>query len=190
MNRKTLGLGIAAVAAVGMLSTSAFALTVFGNNSQKGSLLIYPRILALPGADTLITLTNDSALPVLLKCYYATSDPVPTPNTSTAAQLRGLKHFLDFTINLTHNQPIAWWASTGRAYSDSQRFGGFVAPPFGVWPDGAANRFHGELKCWAVTDDGANQKNHNHLFGTASIFVFNGQAAEYTAWAFQAISGA
>ena len=111
MNRKQLGLGIAAVVAVGMLSTSAFALTVFGNNSQKGSLLIYPRILALPGvADTLITLTNDSALAVQLKCYYATSDPIPTPNTATAAQLRDHKHFLDFTIDLTHNQPIAWWA--------------------------------------------------------------------------------
>src|SRR5438309_9967826 len=82
MNRKSLGLGMAtaAVVALAMLSTSAFALTVFGNNSQKGSLLIYPEIIADPGNnDKLITLTNDSALPVLLKCYYATSDPVATP---------------------------------------------------------------------------------------------------------------
>src|SRR5713101_556467 len=112
MKRKSLGLGMAALAAIGMLSTSAFALTVFGNNSQKGSLLIYPRIQATytpTGAvvtDTLITLTNDSSLPVLVKCYYATSDPIPTPNTSTVAQLRSKKHFEDFTINLTHNQPI------------------------------------------------------------------------------------
>jgi len=91
-----------------MLSTSAFALTVFGNNSQKGSLLIYPRIESLPGlTDTLITLTNDSALPVLVKCYYATSDFLPTPFTGTASSARSLKHFEDFTINLTHNQPIA-----------------------------------------------------------------------------------
>src|SRR6184192_3205523 len=115
MKRKTLGSGIAAVVAVGMLSTSAFALTVFGNNSQKGSLLIYPRIQVGAGQDTLITLTNDSSLPVRVKCYYATSDPVPTPNSDPASALRRLKHFEDFTIDLTHNQPVAWWVSTGRA---------------------------------------------------------------------------
>src|SRR2546430_995895 len=120
MKRKTLGSGIAAVVAVGMLSTSAFALTVFGNNSQKGSLLIFPRVQVTPadfvegpaaadgpaaGVDTLITLTNDSALAVRLKCYYATSDRVPTPNSDPASALRRLKHFEDFTIDLTHNQP-------------------------------------------------------------------------------------
>src|SRR5712691_3632271 len=85
MKRKTLGLGMAVVAAVGLLSTSAFALTVFGNNSQKGSLLIYPSIRFDNFGDTLITLTNDSALPVLVKCYYATSDRLPTPFIGTAA---------------------------------------------------------------------------------------------------------
>ena len=66
MNRKSLELRIATVVALAMLSTSAFGLTVFGNNSQKGSLLIYPniRVNGALGADTLITLTNDSALPV------------------------------------------------------------------------------------------------------------------------------
>jgi len=191
MNRKSLGLGIATVVALGMLSTSALALTVFGNNSQKGSLLIYPRVDNIPGIrDTLITLTNDSALPVRVKCYYATSDPVPTPNSAPNTGLRNLKHFEDFTINLTHNQPIAWWASTGLAYSPSQRLAGSVAPPFGPFPDGQFRPI-GDLKCWAVTDDGATEKNHNHLFGTASVLgVALGQAFEYTAWAFQAISGA
>ena len=57
---------------------------MFGNNSQKGSLLIYPRVEATPrNSDTLITLTNDSSLPVLVKCYYATSDPLPTPYSGT-----------------------------------------------------------------------------------------------------------
>jgi hypothetical protein len=192
--KRILGLGLAAVVAAGMLSTSAFALTVFGNNSQKGSLLIYPVIQVfqgLSGVDTLITLTNDSSLPVLLKCYYATSDPLPTPYTGTAAGARSFKHFEDFTINVTHNQPIAWWASTGLAYSASQKFGGSVAPPFGnPFPDGQT-RNRGELKCWAITDDGSTQKNHNHLYGTASTFLTpSGQASEYTAWAFQAIAGA
>ena len=186
---KILRLWMAAVVAVGMLSTSALGLTVFGNVSEKGSLLIYPRIQVGPGFDTLITLTNDSSAAVRLKCYYATSDLLATPYTGTAAGARGLKHFEDFTIDLTHNQPIAWWASDGRAYRNSQIFGGFAAPPFGhPFPDGNT-RDAGELKCWAITDDGSGLRTHNHLFGTASIFILpTGQADEYTAWAFQSIS--
>src|SRR5438477_285092 len=102
MNRKSLGMAAATLVALATLSTSALALTVFGNNSQKGSLLIYPRVEAIPGlTDTLITLTNDSALPVRVKCYYATSDRVPTSNSYPAASLRWLRHFGDLSIHLT-----------------------------------------------------------------------------------------
>jgi hypothetical protein len=180
---------MASILAVGVLSTSAFSTTAsaantVGNPGQKGSLLIYPNIRAGAGEDTLITLTNDAAVGTLLKCYYASSDPLSTPNTSTAAQIRPFKHFGDFTINITHNQPISWWASTGLAYANSQKSSGSVAPPFGnPFPDGAT-RVAGELKCWAITDGGSNQKSHNHLFGTASVFR-QGQADEYTAYAFQ-----
>jgi len=190
MKRKTLGLGMASIMAVGVLSTAAMSSTAFagnpvGNPGQKGSLLIYPNIRAGAGQDTLITLTNDSAVGVLLKCYYASSDPLATPNSSTAAQIRPFKHFGDFTINITHNQPISWWASTGLAYANSQRSAGSIAPPFGnPFPDGQT-RTAGELKCWAITDDGSTQKSHNHLFGTASIWSGGGQANEYTAYAFQ-----
>ncbi|MBK7590765.1 MAG: hypothetical protein IPI27_05370 [Betaproteobacteria bacterium] len=45
-----------------MLGTSAFAMTPMGNVSNKGSLLIYPRIDVEDGNDTLITLTNDSTV--------------------------------------------------------------------------------------------------------------------------------
>jgi hypothetical protein len=121
MKRNLLGLGLAVVVAVGMLSPSAFALTASGNNSQKGSLLIFPRIEIGDGVDTLITITNDSSLPVLVKCFYATSDPMPTPYTGTARGARPLKHLEDFSIGVTHNQPIAWWASTGKAYSASKK---------------------------------------------------------------------
>jgi len=190
MKRKTLGLGMASILAVGALSTTAFSTTAFavnpvGNPGQKGSYLLYPNIRAGAGEDTLITLTNDSTAGVLLKCYYASSDPVATPNTSTAAQLRPIKHFGDFTINITHNQPISWWASSGFAYSNSQKSSGSIAPPFGnPFPDGST-KVAGELKCWAITDDGSTQKSHNHLYGTASVFRAGGQADEYTAYAFQ-----
>ncbi len=178
---------MASIVAVGVLSTAALSTTAFAGNptghvDQKGSLLIYPNIRVGGNTDTLITLTNDSASGVLLKCYYATSDALDTPNTTPAIGLRGKKHFLDFTINITHNQPISWWASDGRVYAGTQKLAGNVAPPFGVFTD--AVRQQGELKCWAITDDGSTQKTHNHLYGTASVFLGNGQAGEYSATAF------
>ena len=186
--RKTLGLGIAAVVLAGILSTAASAATASGNNSQKGSLLIYPQIAAGPGTDTLITLTNDGAASVVVKCFFASSDPLPTPYTGTAAGARTMKHFIDFTVALSRNQPMAWWASTGKLYSHGNSLGSAVAPPFGVFPDGAT-RQAGELKCWAVTDDVRYEKSHNHLYGTASVVrTTSGQTSEYTAWAFRAMA--
>jgi hypothetical protein len=170
-----------------MLSTSAFAMTPMGNVSNKGSLLIYSRIDVAGSNDTLVTLTNDSTGPVRLKCYYASSDDLGIAYTGTATSAKKYKHFLDFTIDLTHNQPIAFWAKSGQPAGFSQKVGGQVAPPFGIFPDGTI-RTAGELKCWAVTDDGSTELHYNHLFGTASIMDFEfGQAAEYTAVAFQAL---
>jgi hypothetical protein len=170
-----------------MLSTSAFAMTPMGNVSNKGSLLIYPTIDVAGANDTLITLTNDSVGAVRLKCYYASSDDLGIAYTGTATQAKSKKHFLDFTIDLTHNQPIAFYAKTGYAVQESQKVSAQIAPPFGIYPDGAV-RATGELKCWAVTNDGSTELHYNHLFGTASIMNFeNGQAAEYTAVAFQAL---
>ena len=186
--RKTLESGIATFIAAGILSTSVSAVTASGNNSQKGSLLIYPQISVGKGTDTLITLTNDSSYSVRVKCFYATSDALPTPYTDTAKDARSKKHFGDFTIDLTHNQPIAWWASTGKPYGYSAGLGSIVAPPFGKFPDGVS-RQGGELKCWAVTDDVTGEKSHNHLFGTASVVrTATGQTSEYTAWAFSAFA--
>jgi len=113
MKRKTLGIAVAV--AVGMLSTSAFAMTPMGNVSNKGSLLIYPRIDVAGDNDTLVTLTNDSVGDVRLKCYYASSDDLGQSYSGTAASAKSKKHFLDFTIDLTHNQPISFWAKTGSA---------------------------------------------------------------------------
>ncbi|MBK9675172.1 MAG: hypothetical protein IPO82_08035 [Betaproteobacteria bacterium] len=185
MKRKTLGIAVAV--AVGMLGTSAFAMTPMGNVSNKGSLLIYPRIDVEDGNDTLITLTNDSTGAVRLKCYYASSDDLGISYSGSASSAKSKKHFLDFTIDLTHNQPIAFWAKSGWAVMPSGKLPLQVAPPFGIFPDGQ-KRTAGELKCWAVTNDGSTELHYNHLFGTASImnFGFN-QASEYTAVAFQAL---
>ena len=59
MKRKTLGIAVAV--AVGMLGTSAFAMTPMGNVSNKGSLLIYPRIDVEDANDTCLLYTSDAA---------------------------------------------------------------------------------------------------------------------------------
>jgi hypothetical protein len=170
-----------------MLSTSAFAMTPMGNVSNKGSLLIYPRIDVAGANDTLVTLTNDSVGAVQLKCYYATSEDLGASYSGTATQAKSKKHFLDFTIDLTHNQPISFWAKSGWAVMPSGQLPLQVAPPFGIFPDGYRGGA-GELKCWAITEDGSTELHYNHLFGTASIMNFEfGQASEYTAVAFQAL---
>ena len=189
MNGKALVLGVTAALTVGALSTSASAQIAVGSNSQKGSLLIFPRIQVGKvgsGVDTLISITNDGNTSVRLKCFYATSDPLATPYTGTAIGARPLKHFADFTIDLTHNQPVEWWASSGMPYASSAYFGGPVANPFGTWPDGATRRLTGELKCWAVTPDQASTMVYNDLTGTATLYLGRGQASGYTAWAFRA----
>jgi hypothetical protein len=46
----------------------------------------------------------------------------------------------------------------------------------------------GWIVCIAISPDGRNQINHNHLAGTATIINYDdGTTAEYTAWAFQAL---
>ena len=204
MKKRTSAIAIAT--AFGLLGTSAFAITPFGNNSNKGSVLIYPRIEVVYGEapseaasvqqqygvvrDTVITLTNDSAGPVRLKCYYATSDPLNTPYTGTLAGARQYKHFLDFTIDLTHNQPISWWASSGYCRCQRARKSNRL-PRRSASSRTAQRRSAGELKCWAVTADGSTEQHYNHLFGTASIGdYYTYQAWEYTATAFQALGAA
>ena len=184
MNRKALGVGIATVLAAGVISTSAFAGAVFGTNSQKGSLVIYPRIDIRPGWATYIELTNDSTADQLLKCYYASSDPMTTPFSGNA---RALKHYVDFTFPITHNQSVIWDAASGYAVYGSGKFQGYVAPPFGVYYDGSTQRFTGELKCWVIDATTGVQKSWNHIFGGASIFQIAGnQGSQYSAWGFQA----
>lgn len=186
MKRKTLGVAVAV--AMGVLSTSAMAMTPIANVSNKGSLLVFQRI-DVNDADTLITLTNDSTRSVKLKCYYASSDALSTPSTASLDSIKLKKHYTDFTIDLTPNQPISWWAESGRAVGGSHYRGEMVAPPFGNWANHpGVDKDVGEMKCWAVNTAQSAELHHNHLFGTATIMDFDsGQAAEYNATAFQAL---
>lgn len=161
------------VALVGMVSMSSANQNV-ATTSQKGSLLIFPKIvvqglndgagLKAPGsklgqgpgyADTYITIGNDYFKEVWLKCYWVDSD----------------QQVEDFMFRLTPNQPVVFRASDG--YGEPE----ITVPPFGA--------SKGELKCWAVNAAGDQQISFNHLYGNAIIIQENAGVV-YNAWSFTA----
>lgn len=101
MSRKTvLALLVVISVLLSGMSNSALAVTV-ANTSQKGSLLIFPKIQTAkdPGSgtvavDTIVYLSNDSSDDVNLKCYW-----VDENQTST-----------DFTLTVEPYQPVAFSA--------------------------------------------------------------------------------
>jgi hypothetical protein len=187
LNKKVLG----AAVALAVVSTSAFAVAPFGNNTQRGSALAWPRIEVTTTSDTLVTLINDFGYgnPVNLKCYYL------APGDTYASK----KYVKDFTKKPTSNQPLFWWASSGKTVSSTLTTAGggtTVIPvkfsPFpplaGIGSGSAVAKTAGELKCWAVGTDGL-PMHFNHLSGTGSIVNANGTAMEYNAFAFEALDG-
>ena len=143
------------------------------NTSQKGSLLIFPKIQTAGDAesgtvavDTLIFLTNDYFEDVNLKCFW-----VDENQTITA-----------FNVNLPANRPLAFSAWTGEPLSSSEPFPAFKG--------------NGQLLCWAVDTSYYAQIQFNHLYGTAMIqySATSGfdpspvpSAVSYNAWAFRAL---
>jgi hypothetical protein len=173
MKRKTLGIAVAI--AIGALSTSAFAVSPYGNATQKGSLLIFPKV----NNSTFIQITNDFSGDVQLKCYYQTNEgpngifpaaSSPSPYTK--------KHRTDFQFPITKNQTVWWWAN-GEG-------GGLGVPNLFPMADGYTG-VGADLKCWAVNATGDREIHFNHLVGTATV-VDGGSAYTYNAYHFQAVT--
>lgn len=182
MLRKTLIVSLCIFLLLGGLISLASAHNI-ANTSQKGSLLIFPKIMAygveeedFPLIDTLITIGNDNTIDVYLKCYWVDE------NQSVD----------DFQFRMTANQPIAFsaWGNTSVYTPDGA--GMMELPPF-------RNKV-GQLICWAVDAGDSTQIRFNHLYGESLIvwpagldpvppfdeFPFLG-AAPAPAWAFRAL---
>jgi len=151
----------------------AFALVFVGlasaaqnvaNTTQKGSLLVWPKIVALdPDRDTYIYIGNDYYTEVWLKCYWMDSN----------------QQVEDFVFRLTPNQPVAFSAYFGTDFGTA---GGITVPPFG-------GTGIGSLQCWAVNDaSSTKQLSFNHLYGNAWIRDGREYTSNvvYNAWAFTA----
>jgi hypothetical protein len=149
------------------------------NVSQKGSLLIFPKIDTSPigtltdgtliSRDTIIMISNDYYTEQWIKCYWVDWQ----------------QQIQDFMFLLTPNQPIWFRASdgtgTGSADDPNANYS-ITVPPF--FP---RDYTVGELKCWAVNAAGDQQVAFNHLYGNAMILdTFHSAAFEYNAWAFTA----
>jgi hypothetical protein len=147
---------------------SAFAAQNVANTSQKGSLLVFPKIDVSPGVTTLVSIQNDYFEDVSLKCYY----------------MDFFKNKRDFKVMLTKDQPFWFNAKTGEGTTTVPSFPSGPADAIGqTWTP------FGELNCWAVNQAGSDQIKWNHLAGTATVIDYGnlgGGAYEYNSWNFTA----
>jgi hypothetical protein len=142
-----------------VMADSAAAAAV-ANTSQKGSLLIFPKIVAKGNqttgeaiVDTIIYIGNDSNMEVSLKCVWVAEDG----------------YLVSFQFKLAPNQPAAFSAGTGA---------GTISVP--------SLPGEGELVCWATDSGATTQIQFNHLYGNILIkspFALVGS----NAWSFRAL---
>lgn len=156
MKKTALMIGIATALAIS--SSTVFAANA--NVSQKGSLLIFPKINVNDSYTTWVRIVNDGLVPVTVKCYYMDVN----------------KNRNDFEFVLTKNQPFVFNAADG----DSPQP---IAQGANAFPAGVGI---GELVCFAVNDDGTALRQFNNLAGTATVVKDAFGAVEYNAWAFKA----
>jgi len=179
MLKKTLVFSLAVALMLGGLSTIASAAQNVTNVSQKGSLLIYPKIDTSPiikvgdtliFRDTIVMISSDYFAEQWVKCYW----------------VDWKQQIQDFMFPLTPNQPVWFRASNGMG-TGSEDDPHATRNPITVPPFFPGDYTVGELKCWAVDPSGTKQVAFNHLYGNALIIdTYHSAAFEYNAWAFTA----
>jgi hypothetical protein len=190
LNRIAIGVVVAA------LATSAFAQADRVSTTEKGSVLVYPKVeLRWDAAgnlvqDTFISITNDFSDDVDVKMYFVALEAGTTCR------------WVDNDITLTENQPAYWSVATGTPGPDGDAVSPFEAiTPRYPAPDGSGDQIlQGFVVAFAVgqrpidPNDGGDlveaQIRFNHLFGEATIVNYaEGSAYQYAAYAFRALIG-
>lgn len=162
-----------------------------GNLSQRGSVLVFPKIDTTLGKETYISITNDANQPVSVYCNWVTVrafDPAtdyfgldcPIEDFPSLAKLLPPKQLpIDSLFTLTAFQPTMFAASSGQ--SDVADLIPITVSPFGTDNEGY-------LACWAVDAGGEEQIKANVLSGYAMVLGPTG-GYSYPAWSFQARAG-
>jgi len=140
----------------GMIGMSSAAQNV-ANDTQKGSLLIFPKIDVSDHKDTIVRICNDYSAAVHVTCFWVNS----------------ILQNLGFDFTLYGNQ--CTWFSAKYGNSERRQFDIPVFPIAfgpghpGIPATGFADSFTGELKCFTSNADTGRPISFNHLFGTAEI---------------------
>lgn len=180
------------------------------SSTNPAAIVVFPKLVVdtSNGYDTVIQLTNTSADPVNVRCFYvnanghcSTSGSVCDPGLVSASQScssteRCVAGWIetDFTIRLTAKQPIGWTVSAGLPNlplagtpGPGGQFNSGSIPPVNEDP------MIGELKCIEVGDDEL-PTDSNDLKGEATIEYFDSSPAAdiegYNAIGIEAILGA
>jgi hypothetical protein len=170
-----------------LLASSAFAAQNVGNTSQKGSLLIFPGIVAAGPFNTVVVIANAG----------------PTNHKVHCLWMNEYKVAVNFDLWLTAKGSALIDARDGKAAGGGAAGQGFYeVTPFPAYNTANGNIFNGfsdgdegsgypssyegELVCFAV-DNQARPIAYNHLKGEATIIQEDEFAFEYRAWAFQAL---
>lgn len=152
-----------------------------GGLSNKGSVLVFPKIDTRDGKETYVLLSNDNNQPVSVYCNWViVGEEVslgPSCTVPEKFKMPPSQTPIDSLFTLTPFQPVLIAASSG--YSED---------PIEVTINAFGTGNVGYLACWAVDFDGANQINFNHLSGMAYV-LGEEKGYSYPAWAFQALAG-
>ena len=166
--------------------------------SQKGSLLIFPKVELRWDSggsllqDTFLALTNDYPDRVIVQMYFVNGDPPADAVTAGSAVIErshpGWNH-IDAAVTLTANQPTYWSAATGTPIAGGVPPWTILdpgTPPGRIDPDVPGERMlRGYVVAWAV-DALGREVRWNHVSGSATVVDYGGGAAwEYAAYALQ-----
>ena len=172
-------------------TTNAAAIVVFPKLivDTSGRMAVDEWVENVPHSiDTIIQLTNTSANPVNVRCFYinanghCSNDPTAIcnpqgPPEDIALDCRSLTPVCipgwqetDFAFHMTSKQPIAWTVSDGLLNLPLNDIPGGTTGQFntGSIPPAPENPMVGELKCIEVGTD-ENPIDHNDLKGEATI---------------------
>jgi hypothetical protein len=191
------------------------------SSTNAAAILVFPKVVVNTSAvdydtqtDTLIQVTNTSASPVNVRCFYVdgnghcstspstvcsvSGDPASSPCTASGGFCVANCTETDFAFRLTAHQPIVWAASAGLPrlpLNDAPGLDGQFNS--GSVPPVPENPLLGELKCVEVGDDELPVA-ANDLKGEATIETITAPTDEvpsvdsraYNAIGIQAIAGA